>query len=208
MIAVCKECRQKYGEKYRKENRDLINLKAQRYREKNPERCAQARKRYYDSYKEKIAKNKATYYRNNKKHRLEYGKKHYQENKKEYYRQQKNYREKNKKQYCIYTQTRIARKKKLKSDFTAEDWMYAQNAFGWRCAYCGNSSDKLHQEHFVPVSKNGEYTKQNIIPACQSCNSSKNNKPFKEWYPEQAFYSKDRERFIYKYLAKMVQDND
>lgn len=218
-----KETHAENGKKWAKKNREKIRKLAKKYRLENPERSRQASKRYRDSHKEKtqkrhkkyreenrekIAKYNATHYRDNKKHYLEYGKTHYQENKKEYYRQTKNYREKNKEQYCIYAQTRIARIKMLKSDLTVEDWIYAQNAFGWRCAYCGKRSERLHQEHFIPVSKNGEYTKQNIIPACQSCNSSKNNKPFKEWYPEQPFYSKDRERFIYEHFEKVAQDND
>jgi len=54
----------------------------------------------------------------------------------------------------------------------------------------------LEQEHFLPVTKNGGYYFGNIITACRSCNSSKQNKLFSEWYPSQSFYNIDRKNKI------------
>jgi 5-methylcytosine-specific restriction endonuclease McrA len=71
--------------------------------------------------------------------------------------------------------------------------------FDNKCAYCGKEKP-LAQDHFVPLSKGGEYTNNNIICSCKSCNSSKSDKDFFEWYPEQLFYSKEREAKILKYL--------
>ncbi len=64
---------------------------------------------------------------------------------------------------------------------------------------------RLEQEHFVPISSNGPYTANNIIPACKSCNSSKRDSDFFSWYPKQPFYSKRREAKILRYLN---YDND
>jgi len=58
------------------------------------------------------------------------------------------------------------------NDFTAEQWAEMQEYFGFRCAYCGQEAD-LTMDHVVPISKEGPHTQSNIVPACQSCNSSK-----------------------------------
>lgn len=96
-------------------------------------------------------------------------------------------------------QKRQATKKGLDSSLTYDQWIQIKAAFNNKCAYCGQELP-LQQEHFIAVSKNGEYTLNNIIPACQPCNGSKSNKDFFEWYPQQPFYSKKREKFILDYL--------
>jgi hypothetical protein len=68
-----------------------------------------------------------------------------------------------------------------------------------KCKQCGKE-EKLTQDHFKALSNNGEYTKNNIIPACINCNSSKNDADFFAWYPKQSFYSKKQELKILKYL--------
>lgn len=67
-------------------------------------------------------------------------------------------------------------------DYTLEQWESILALCGWRCVYCGVSiKDSPSQDHFVPVSKGGPHTASNILPACRSCNSSKNNSQPQEW---------------------------
>lgn len=80
----------------------------------------------------------------------------------------------------IKTARRLCMKKRLLSDFTIEQWIKTQLAFGNICAYCGKSG-RLHQDHFVPITHNGAYSIGNIVPACCSCNSSKRDKLPVEW---------------------------
>lgn len=55
------------------------------------------------------------------------------------------------------------------------------------CAYCG-SKENLTIDHVIPKSKGGlNYTK-NVICSCLSCNGSKANSDWKEWYENQDFY--------------------
>lgn len=82
---------------------------------------------------------------------------------------------------------------------TTEQWVNCKKEFNNNCAYCGKKR-KLTQDHFIPLSKNGEYSINNIIPVCSSCNSSKLDNNFFEWYPKQPFYSKSREKRILNYL--------
>lgn len=58
----------------------------------------------------------------------------------------------------------------------------------------------LTQDHFLPLSKGGEYTVNNIIPACKNCNCSKQDKDFSEWYSKQEFYRKERELKILEHV--------
>jgi 5-methylcytosine-specific restriction endonuclease McrA len=57
-------------------------------------------------------------------------------------------------------------------DLTETQWTAIKAAYGHRCAYCGRRKP-LTQDHVVPISKGGAHTAGNIVPACQSCNSSK-----------------------------------
>jgi len=90
-------------------------------------------------------------------------------------------------------------KRGLDSNFTQKEWEYCKDIFKNECAYCGREKE-LTQDHFIPISKGGEYTVNNIVPACLSCNTSKNSSDFFKWYPRYKFYSAQRERKILKYL--------
>lgn len=99
-----------------------------------------------------------------------------------------------------YKQQRRARKRNLPSTLTLEQWETTTQYFNNCCAYCGKAST-LTRDHFMPLSKFGSYTQDNIIPSCHPCNSSKGTKSFSIWYPQQAYYSKKREKAIFAYLG-------
>ncbi len=126
------------------------------------------------------------------------------------------------KKYCIEnadirrqnTQKRRARKKELLNTLTVKEWNMILKHFNKSCAYCGMTENEhvkqkrqvLHQEHFIPLSKGGEYTVNNIIPACENCNSSKGAKDFFEWYPTYEHYDKKKEKFILEYLGYTAEN--
>ena len=64
--------------------------------------------------------------------------------------------------------------------------------------------NNLTQDHFIPLSKGGEYSKKNIIPSCRSCNSRKSNKDFYEWYKGDIHYSKERVNKIEEYFRSFI----
>lgn len=47
---------------------------------------------------------------------------------------------------------------------------------GYACRYCGSKSGPFEFDHVYPVSKGGETSINNIVTACQKCNSRKSNK--------------------------------
>jgi hypothetical protein len=49
------------------------------------------------------------------------------------------------------------------------------------CHYCGSKNPLMAVDHVIPVTKGGTDEESNLVAACQTCNSKKNNKPLKEF---------------------------
>jgi len=182
-----KEHKREYSKRHREENPEYYIEKAKRQRENNPNYS----KEYYWENKERLNQ----YHKDNKEHYIELGKK-WRETHKEYLQE---YRKNNKENIKLALQKRRTLKKGLEKTLTLDQWEQIKNEFNSKCAYCGKE-EKLTIEHFIPLSKFGELSINNILPACQSCNSSKNAKSFFDWYPKYKYYSKQREKFILDYL--------
>lgn len=101
--------------------------------------------------------------------------------------------------FRIYKQIRKAQIRSLPATLTKTQWFEIKQYFNEKCAYCGEKLP-LAQDHFLALSKGGEYSKNNIIPACKVCNSSKHNSDFFIWYPQFENYNKRREQHILKFL--------
>ena len=80
-----------------------------------------------------------------------------------------------------------------------EQWQENLKYFNYECCYCG-SGERIEMDHLFPFSKGGKLTKKNTVPACKSCNSSKNDKLFEEWYKNTSFYDKEKENKINNFL--------
>ncbi len=89
------------------------------------------------------------------------------------------YRAAHPEQGAAHTSRRKAAKRGVPiNDFTAAQWREMQAAYDHRCAYCDKrAKGHLTQDHITPLSKGGSNTLANIIPACHSCNSSKQAGP-------------------------------
>lgn len=60
------------------------------------------------------------------------------------------------------------------------DWLRLVARYQHRCAYC-NERRPLTKDHVIPVSRGGRHAIGNILPACQSCNSSKRDDLLVYW---------------------------
>lgn len=69
-----------------------------------------------------------------------------------------------------------AQKRNLPNTLTVSEWRNICAAYRFRCAYCGKKT-KLTQDHVLSLSKGGGTTAHNTLPACQSCNASKQTGP-------------------------------
>ena len=93
-------------------------------------------------------------------------------------------------------------------------WRQAiKNAWGDRCAYCGNppiDDNSLTVDHVRPKSKGGTDRTRNCVPACSRCNHSKGSEDWREWFVRQYFYTQARAERIEAWLETGIvinQDN-
>lgn len=173
-----------YHKKYSKLNSEKLSRYSKKYNADNREKVIKQQHQYAKDNKEKIATRKKKYVLDNIESVLIY---------------RKQYLKDNALQYRMRNEHRRALEKSLPSTLTLSQWEKIKKNFDNKCAYCGKESN-LVQEHFLALSKGGEYTTNNIIPSCQTCNNEKYNKDFFEWYPTHKYYSKKREQIILKYL--------
>lgn len=191
----CRECRSAEKKQYYETHKEKTSINRKLYYELHKEQEKEAMKLYRVKNKEYLNEMARLYQINNKEER-----KQYRERKKEYFKEKhKQYKLNNPDYNKTNCQRRKAKKMSLPNDLTIQQWEECKKTFNNKCCYCGKDG-VMTQEHFVPLSKGGEYTINNIIPACASCNFSKHNKDFFEWYPQQKFYNKKREQKILKYL--------
>ena|SRR5690625_845868 len=172
---------------------------AREYRNANKKRLNNYAKDYYRDKKETILQQKKEYYLENKEKIIEREKEYRLKNQESIRAYRRRYKKENRDLFNHYKQKRRSLKRKLPSSLTTKQWIDIKNSFGNSCAYCGNK-ETLHQEHFIPLSKGGEHTIDNIIPACANCNSSKCDRDFFECYPVHESYSSRREREILRHL--------
>ena len=75
------------------------------------------------------------------------------------------------------------------------------NAWDGHCAYCGCKPEKVTLDHVIPKAKGGTTQRTNLVPACASCNVSKNHCDIWVWYSTQPFYDIVKENTIKAWLG-------
>lgn len=71
---------------------------------------------------------------------------------------------------------RRAKKRSVLNTLTLEEWLQTLEVFNHACGYCLRTDLPLTMDHVEPISHGGPHTIENIVPACKSCNCSKNNR--------------------------------
>lgn len=205
-----REKRLAYSRAYYAANRERIKKQARQYRLDNADRV-----REYDRYRhhrdrEKIlaylkewrSKNRERHLESNRRWR-EVNREHALRKDREYHwnnretilaKNRERYRQ-NPEKYKMWATKRYHRVRELPFTLTEAEWGSIRNKFGERCAYCGQTGP-LHKEHFIPVARGGGFVYENILPACPTCNLSKRDREFHEWYRQQHFYCRSREQTV------------
>lgn len=185
-----------YQKQYYIKNRKRILKRIRQYRINNKEKRMIQQHKYYLKNKDYLMEANRRYKTENKENVSKQRKRYYQDNIEKVKELQKQWRENNpekmKEWHRKYFKTEIGRASKQRALFkrrtniknsvntlTAQEWANILEAHNYRCAYCGvefNCGLLPTRDHIIPISKGGHNTKENVVPACKSCNSKKYNK--------------------------------
>jgi 5-methylcytosine-specific restriction endonuclease McrA len=68
----------------------------------------------------------------------------------------------------------VKREREKSRELRKSRWWQNRLALG-HCHYCGGTftPEELTMDHLVPVSRGGKASRNNVVPACKECNSSK-----------------------------------
>jgi 5-methylcytosine-specific restriction endonuclease McrA len=78
---------------------------------------------------------------------------------------------------------------------TADEWQEILEYFNYHCAYCLQHESmvgRLSMDHMTPITRGGDNSPDNIVPACKPCNSSKYNLTVLEYLGSMNIPRKDR----------------
>ena len=135
------------------------------YDEANSESIKAYKASYYQSNKESIAVNQAEYYKSNKESILD---------------RVSAYKKANRCKYRAAGHRRRSRESNAAGTHTAEQLKARFDYHGNKCVYC-DSTENLHADHQIPLSRGGTNFASNMVPACASCNCSKGSKTPEEF---------------------------
>lgn len=73
-------------------------------------------------------------------------------------------------------------------------------AFGHRCAYCGDPAESL--DHVHPKAKGGLTVARNLAPACLPCNRRKGHQEVFSWWRLQPYWSEQAQARLIDWLTQ------
>ena len=201
-----KEKMSKKANLYYVKHKEEIKRKVKNWKKDNPEKVRKWRElnrayllkyneEYHKDNRKKVLKRQRKFYQDNHKKMLEYFKQ-WRKNNSEYI---KKWRYDNKEYHNVYqikwrktekgkaNQQRGSTKRRAKikdiiNTLTSQEWLDILEKYNYRCAYCGvefNCELLPEKDHVIPISKGGHNVKENVVPACRSCNAKKYNKILK-----------------------------
>lgn len=179
------------GRNWRNNNRDKVKIYNKTQRIKNPMLDTIRGRAWYAAHRQEQLEEKRRQYADNpdpaKERRRQYAQQYPDKVRESAKATRAKYADKTRLRGRIIMHRYRARKRNLPHTFTRKDWVYCLEFWGNCCAYCGRPAGLWHtlaQDHFIPLSKGGAYTPDNIIPACHGidgCNNSKSDNDPKEW---------------------------
>lgn len=192
----CKVCAKEMWSRYYSENRDTQIARAAEYQKDHPEWTRdQARATYSRNKESRRTRARAAYqrskatpdransdrakYQQNRAAILVKSAISYAANPEPIREKSRAYRKANPDRMATHANTLRARKASASGAHTAAEWNSVKEYFGFHCAYClrhESECGKLCRDHVLPLARGGSDDIENIVPACRSCNSSKNAK--------------------------------
>ena len=191
-----------YMSRYGIKNRNKLNKYHRQWYKNNSKHIKKYHKKWRENnleYREKTILRSKQWREDNQKYIKKYRKEWLKNNLEDYKEYQRIWKEENpeydKKQKRKWRKTekgkannqrnhakRQAREKEIINTLTFNEWLEILKKYHWKCAYCGKEFDLFNRperDHIIPISKGGNNIKENIVPACRSCNARKKDKILK-----------------------------
>jgi hypothetical protein len=169
------------------------------WQEANRERKRDYDKARYEGNRELICAKQKSYYQSNRERCLACSKAWYYANRERFNLVAQQWRNANRNR-VRETRLRIAR---TFTQVTLRDKRRRYALWNDCCAYCGKAG-KMTVDHVLAIKHGGLDEPSNIVPACHSCNCSKNAKPAETWYRSQSFFTEARWRKIQRHCPAAV----
>lgn len=165
-------------------------------------RCRDCAKEYKRLHEEEIKEQRKEHYKLHKKGIKEYQKEYrrshkeeIKEQKKEYYKLHKEGIKERVKEYgkgyyatpqgkAVRSNSNAKRRATIgDQEISKEGWLEVMRSNNWKCIYCGETlTEKTRSiDHLVPLNLGGKHIKDNLVPSCRVCNSSKQDKLLTNW---------------------------
>lgn len=187
VVSLCKICAIAKTKQWAAKNHEYVRSNAlKRYYERDRERLIQERKdkpkkvRILKTEEEKSATRKL-YRLRNRANLIEKKRNDYIRTKESHLKKSKEWKMANPDVVRLHNKNRKAKKRGQNTIIKASDWRSRLDEFNNSCAYCFRSDMPLTMDHFYPISKGGSHTIDNVVPACQSCNSKKGDALIFDW---------------------------
>jgi hypothetical protein len=193
---ICKKCDSAKVNKWRKNNPDKRQAILERFARLHPQASAESSKKYIENHHEQYIANRRTYYKNNaeslradqrERYRsdptrsnsatMRWRQSHIEQSKE----MRRDWRRRNPEKQRLYKQNRRASLLNTDRTLTVEQWENIKSKYNHLCCYCGEPKP-LTIDHWIPLSRKGTHTANNVVPACKSCNSKKRTRTGEEYF--------------------------
>lgn len=177
----CKACSSMSANTWRMNNKERVNVNMKNWREANKERHKQLQEQ---SYLRNIDKRNAyhqNYRKQNKDAISEKRRAKYELDKEHIISKVVAWQRSHKENRRVQSNKRRAAKQGAESSLSLTQWDEILSMYSHSCCYCSSKSN-ITQDHWIPLSRGGKHSKDNVVPACRSCNSRKGKMTGDEYF--------------------------
>ncbi len=201
------EALRRYRRQYYLEHRESILEKNRIWRIANQSTEAERLKRWQENNRERSRKIKRKWQAANREKVLESKRQRYKANREQVSCQVRAWRAANPEKHSEQLRRRkaIRRSGRRRALLALNLKSQAERFALWSncCAYC-NSTAKPTVDHVLALTLGGLDEPSNVVPACPTCNSSKNASPVESWYRRQPWFTEARWAKIVKHCPAAV----
>jgi len=204
LISCCKSCQLKTNANWAAANPEKAVETKKRWLEANPDKMQAARDRWAIANAEHIKEVKKArraahpelfrqrqheFRSNNPNYNKNYGRNWRATHLDRARKNKKNYWTNHPERVRVSNRERYARKKGAEGKHTEADVLQQLELQNYQCCWCCRDvHNRYTVDHLIALDRGGSNGPENIVIACQTCNSSKNNRHvFLEWLPPYLF---------------------